>query len=42
VEIFQHCRVTRDGPVLIITIDRPAVLNALHPPAHRELSRAFD
>jgi crotonobetainyl-CoA hydratase len=25
-----------------VTIDRPDVLNALHPPAHRELSRAFD
>ncbi len=39
---FQHCRVTRDGPVLTIVIDRPDVLNALHPPAHAELSRAFD
>jgi crotonobetainyl-CoA hydratase len=41
-EPFQHCRVTRDGPVLTVAIDRPAVLNALHPPAHRELARAFD
>jgi crotonobetainyl-CoA hydratase len=39
---FEHCRVERDGPVLTITIDRPAVLNALHPPAHRELAEAFD
>lgn len=41
-EDFQHCRVTRDGPVFAIAIDRPEVLNALHPPAHRELARAFD
>jgi crotonobetainyl-CoA hydratase len=39
---FQFCRVVRDGHLLIITIDRPAVLNALHPPAHAELAQAFD
>ena len=39
---FQFCRVVRDGHLLTITIDRPAVLNALHPPAHAELARAFD
>jgi crotonobetainyl-CoA hydratase len=39
---FQHCRVERQGRVLTITIDRPEVLNALHPPAHDELARAFD
>lgn len=36
------CRLARDGQVLIVTIDRPEVLNALHPPAHRELARVFD
>lgn len=41
-EKFEFCRVERDGPVLTITIDRPQVLNALHPPAHAELARAFD
>jgi enoyl-CoA hydratase/carnithine racemase len=39
---YQHCLVERDGPVLTITINRPHVLNALHPPAHHELARAFD
>ena len=39
---FEHCRLDREGHVLTITIDRPRVLNALHPPAHRELARAFD
>ncbi len=39
---FQFCRVARDGHLLTITIDRPEVMNALHPPAHAELARAFD
>ena len=39
---FQHCRLDREGAILTITIDRPAVLNALHPDAHFELARAFD
>jgi enoyl-CoA hydratase/carnithine racemase len=39
---FQFCRVARDGHILTITIDRPEVMNALHPPAHAELARAFD
>ena len=38
----RHCRIDREGHVLTITIDRPEVLNALHLPAHVELSRAFD
>jgi crotonobetainyl-CoA hydratase len=41
-EHFQFCRVARDGHLLIITIDRPEVMNALHPPAHAELACAFD
>jgi crotonobetainyl-CoA hydratase len=39
---YRHCLVERDGPVLTVTINRPQVLNALHPPAHHELARAFD
>lgn len=39
---FEFCRVERDGPLLTVAIDRPQVLNALHPPAHAELARAFD
>ena len=41
-QTFRHCRVTRDGAILTITIDRPEVLNALHLEAHVELDRAFD
>jgi len=39
---FEFCRVVRDGHLLTITIDRLVVMNALHPPAHAELARAFD
>jgi crotonobetainyl-CoA hydratase len=39
---FEHCHVEREGHLLIITLNRPEVLNALHLPAHQELSRVFD
>lgn len=38
----RFIRVSREGPVLIVTIDRPEVLNALHAPAHAECAEAFD
>ncbi len=41
-EGLDHCTLERRGPVLVLTIDRPEVLNALHPQAHFELQRAFD
>jgi crotonobetainyl-CoA hydratase len=39
---LQSVRVSFDGAVMTITIDRPAVLNALDPTAHAELARCFD
>jgi len=39
-EQFIRCA-TADG-IALLTIDRPAVLNALHPPACAELGRALD
>lgn len=39
---FTHCTTERDDSIFWITISRPAVLNALNPPAHRELAAAFD
>ncbi|WP_413467592.1 acetyl-CoA acetyltransferase [Mycobacterium sp. RTGN3] len=39
---YQHARVERDGRVLIVTINRPEVRNALHPPANDELGHIFD
>jgi enoyl-CoA hydratase/carnithine racemase len=38
----EFCKVERDGHVTTITIDRPDVMNAIHPPACWELSKAFD
>jgi crotonobetainyl-CoA hydratase len=38
----EFCRVERDGRICIVTIDRPEVMNALHPPANYELEKVFD
>ena len=39
---YEHCSVERDGRVLIVTINRPDRMNALHPPANAELAQVFD
>jgi len=39
---FEFIRADVHRNALYLTIGRPEVRNALHPPAHRELSRAFD
>lgn len=39
---LQFSRVAIDGAVAIVTISRPARMNALHPAAHHELQRVFD
>ena len=39
---LEFCRVESDAGLLVITLQRPEVLNALHLPAHVELSRIFD
>ncbi len=38
----RYCKAERDGRVLTVTIDRPEVMNAIHPPASFELERVFD
>ena len=38
----SSCLIARDGPLLWITINRPASLNALDPQTHRALAAAFD
>lgn len=38
----QYCTTERDGHLLIVTINRPEVMNALHPLANREMSEVFD
>src|SRR5690606_32697315 len=38
----QFCRYEQDGHVVRITITRPEVMNALHPPASVELAECWD
>ena len=39
---YQFVNVERAEHVTLITLNRPEVLNALHPPAHHELAGVFD
>ncbi len=39
---YEHIKVERDGPLTIVTINRPNVYNALHRAGHFEMHRAFD
>ncbi len=39
---FEHILVEREGPITVVTLNRPQVFNALHKPAHFELEAAFD
>jgi enoyl-CoA hydratase/carnithine racemase len=38
----EFCETQRDGHVFTVTINRPEVMNSLHPPANQELHAAFD
>ena len=38
----KFCSTQREGRLLVVTIERPEVYNALHPMANQELSDAFD
>lgn len=38
----EFCKADRDGRILTVTIDRPEVMNALHPAANVELGEIFD
>ena len=39
---YEHCTATREGHLLIVTINRPERMNALHPPSNFELAKVFD
>src|SRR6201986_1658128 len=39
---LKFSKVTRKGPITIVTLSRPEVYNALHTDAHFELNRVFD
>lgn len=38
----QYCTIENEGHVMVATINRPEVYNALHPMANQELADAFD
>ena len=40
--MYEFIRYEKEGRLAIVTINRPEVMNALHPPAHVELAAAFD
>lgn len=39
---YEFIRVEREGPLTIVTLNRPEVMNALHAEAHWELQEVFD
>jgi enoyl-CoA hydratase/carnithine racemase len=39
---LEFCVVERDGPLTLVTINRPEVMNALHPMANHELHEVFE
>lgn len=39
---YEFLKVAREGKLTVVTIDRPEVYNALHPPAHFEFDTVFD
>jgi enoyl-CoA hydratase/carnithine racemase len=38
----EFCKVEREARLWIVTINRPKVMNSLHPPANNELAEVFD
>ncbi|MCB1693872.1 MAG: enoyl-CoA hydratase/isomerase family protein [Pseudomonadales bacterium] len=38
----EFCKVEKEGRLTIVTMNRPEVMNALHPPANAELAEVFD
>jgi len=38
----EFCKVERDEHVTVVTMNRPEVMNAVHPPANFELAKVFD
>ena len=43
-EVVEHefCKTEKDGHLLVVTMNRPKQLNALHPPAHLEFQEVFN
>jgi len=38
----QFCTVAREGRLTVVTLNRPEVMNAVHPPASTELAEVWD
>jgi enoyl-CoA hydratase/carnithine racemase len=38
---YEFCKVEKEGRLTIVTINRPEVMNALHPPAHFEFDKVW-
>ena len=38
---LEFVKVDREGPITIVTLNRPEVMNSLHSPANMELDRVF-
>jgi len=38
----EFCKTEVDGRILVVTIDRPERMNALHPPGNHEMAKVFD
>ena len=38
----EYCTTEQDGQILVVTINRPEVMNSLHPMANQELAAVFD
>jgi enoyl-CoA hydratase/carnithine racemase len=39
---YEFCKVEREGRLTIVTMNRPDVMNAIHPPANFELEKVFN
>ena len=42
IESLEYCSVYKEGHVTTVTIEQPEIMNALHRPAHEELTRVLD
>jgi crotonobetainyl-CoA hydratase len=39
---YEFCKVEREGRLTVVTLNRPEVMNAVHPPQHFELDAIFN
>ena len=39
---LEFCKTEKEGKLLVVTMNRPERMNALHPPASKELAQVFD